>query len=260
MAFLESSLRAYRPDLVTDHFFQYDPSRPVIESSPPINDPPVEDPNRGASTSPRTDDEIKENEGLDELSSKVGLLSLNAAGAEPYYLGSSSTFAFSRLINSSLRQVVLRDPDTDTQPGKKGDDVASLPTPCLLPDYDTAVKLSNAYFQNIHTQYPFLHEPTFRTWEAAIICGSVGFETLISNPMPLFFLNMVSRKCTQKFQSGRLMISGVCCWCFTFAKSRMLRRGMCIVLYLGFREANLTSSGCIYRRRCTSITSYSMIV
>ncbi|KAL2416860.1 hypothetical protein ABEF95_008753 [Exophiala dermatitidis] len=155
-------------------------------------------------------------DGLDELASKVGLLSLNAAGAEPHYLGTSSIFAFSRVINSALRNVVLRKPqstvgnnnnDSDSYATRsaadpstvspRGDDedndyeASALPTPCLLPEYPVAVLLSNAYFQNIHYQYPFLHEPTFRLWEATLVGKRAGFDTLISNPIPLFFLNMV---------------------------------------------------------------------
>ncbi|KAL2443617.1 hypothetical protein ABEF95_007977 [Exophiala dermatitidis] len=151
-------------------------------------------------------------DGLDELASKVGLLSLNAAGAEPHYLGTSSIFAFSRVINSALRNVVLRkpqttvgnnndsdsyatrsaaDPSTASPRGNDEDNDYEVPTPCLLPEYPVAVQLSNAYFQNIHYQYPFLHEPTFRLWEATLVGKRAGFDTLISNPIPLFFLNMV---------------------------------------------------------------------
>lgn len=78
-----------------------------------------------------------------DLASKVGMLSF-AAGAEPHYLGSSSTFAFSRVINSTLLQAIPRRKDgiigshRDTRP---------LPSPCLLPDYEHCVKLSDAYFR-----------------------------------------------------------------------------------------------------------------
>ncbi|KPM46480.1 hypothetical protein AK830_g220 [Neonectria ditissima] len=190
VAFLEGVLKSYRPDLANDHLFQDEPLRPQSQSSSSLVTQSIEDQYSGSPTLPRTDDEDNQHGGLDQLASKVGLLSLNAAGAEPPYLGSSSTFAFSRLINSSLRQVVLSNSHTGSF-GQNEDESSMLPTPCLLPDYDTAVKLSNAYFQNIHTQYPFLHEPTFRAWEAAVVSGSAGFDTFISNPVPLFFLNMV---------------------------------------------------------------------
>lgn len=133
---------------------------------------------------------------LDELSSKVGLLSLNAAGAEPlftepYYLGSSSAFAFSRLINPTLREVVnvgLAHPRSSRNPVENP--LQPL-EPCLLPSYDEAIKLSNAYFDNIHIHYPFLHEPTFKLWEEAVLGNSQDSNPAALDPVPLFFLNMV---------------------------------------------------------------------
>ncbi|KAF7561495.1 hypothetical protein G7046_g2644 [Stylonectria norvegica] len=187
VAFLEGVLRQYRPELANDHLYQLDTPRPESQSSSSL----VAQPIINQFPNPRTEEVDDEHGGLDQLASKVGLLSLNAAGAEPHYLGSSSTFAFSRLINSSLRQVVFTNSSNTTSIGQNEDVPPVLPSPCLLPDHETAVKLSNAYFENIHTQYPFLHEPTFRLWEATIVTGSAEFETLISNPVPLFFLNMV---------------------------------------------------------------------
>lgn len=188
VAYLEGMLTQYRPDVSDDHFFQFDVQQPDAQTSPTTLDEPSDHRYGGRSISPTPDDE---HDGLDELASKVGLLSLNAAGAEPHYLGPSSAFAFSRLINSSLRQVVLRSNNNPTARGVLDDDSTTMPTPCLLPDYDVALKLSNAYFENIHSQYPFLHEPTFRLWEATLISKSAAFDTLMSNPVPLFFLNMV---------------------------------------------------------------------
>ena len=67
-------------------------------------------------------------------------------------------------------------------------------TPCLLPDYDSCVTLSNAYFQNIHPQYPFLHEPTFRLWERKLIGPFEAMDAPSFDPIHLFFVNMVSYK------------------------------------------------------------------
>ena len=125
---------------------------------------------------------------ISDLSSMIGTLSLNAAGAEPHYLGSSSTFAFARFVEPALRQVV------SSMPSQVSDDGCNdllIPEPCPLPDYQTAVRLSNAYFQNIHTQYPFLHEPTFRMWEEALKDPFEAMEILNYKSVPLFFLNMV---------------------------------------------------------------------
>ncbi|KAH6974178.1 fungal-specific transcription factor domain-containing protein [Ilyonectria sp. MPI-CAGE-AT-0026] len=123
-----------------------------------------------------------------ELSSKVGMLGLRMDGEEPHYLGSSSAFAFSRIIHSSLRQPEQRYrsetfgfPDEDTP----------IPPTCPLPDYELGITLSNVYFENIHPQYPFLHEPTFRSWEAGLLEPSDHIETLDFDPIALFFVNMV---------------------------------------------------------------------
>ncbi|CAM1503165.1 Fc.00g079410.m01.CDS01 [Cosmosporella sp. VM-42] len=194
VAFLEGILKGYRPDLANDHLFRWDPhgldtqtgSSARVPVDDQLNSPP------GPSTLSKADDETEEHDdGLDELASKAGLLSLNAAGAEPHYLGSSSTFAFSRLINASLRQVVLNRYNYPSTSGQTEDESSMLLAPCLLPDYDIALKLSDAYFQNIHPQYPFLHEPTFRTWEATLASGLDAFEEPLSDSVALFFLYMV---------------------------------------------------------------------
>ncbi|KAJ5157920.1 uncharacterized protein N7482_009020 [Penicillium canariense] len=122
-----------------------------------------------------------------DLASKVGLLALNAPGAEAHYLGSSSAFAFSRLINTSLRQVDRRDHINALSRNKAPESIVS---PCPLPDYDTAVMLSNAYFHNVHPQYPFLHEATFRDWEASLRRPE-ALEAINTSFVPLFFLNIV---------------------------------------------------------------------
>lgn len=131
---------------------------------------------------PNEDDSV-----VSELAAKVGMLGLNAAGAEPHYLGSSSAFAFSRLIKLPLRLIT---PERSTI--VFADENASTPSPCLLPAYDTAVSLSNAYFQNIHPQYPFLHEPTFRRWEMLLFWPSEPSDIFGFDNVPLFFINMAS--------------------------------------------------------------------
>ncbi|KAF2489230.1 hypothetical protein BU16DRAFT_531570 [Lophium mytilinum] len=180
VAFLEDILKCHHPDLADDHLFSGDLHQTHVRSSP-------------ASYDGQWDiaEASNERNGLDDLASNVGLLSLNAAGAEPHYLGSSSTFAFSRLINLSLRQVVLKAPKTCGSSGPSKYEPSMLPSPCALPDHDIGIRLSNAYFQNIHFQYPFLHEPTFREWEAAVAKRPSPFDDLTPDPVALFFVNMV---------------------------------------------------------------------
>ncbi|KAI1610878.1 fungal-specific transcription factor domain-containing protein [Exophiala viscosa] len=188
VAFLEGILTQYRPDVAEDHFFQAEPQQQEAQTSPTPFEQRSDNQYSGRSVSPLPNDE---HDGLDELESKVGLLSLNAAGAEPHYLGPSSVFAFSRLINSSLRQVVVTNHPNPSTLGDLDNDSMTTPTPCLLPDHDVALRLSNVYFDNIHSQYPYLHEPTFRLWERTLFSKSAAVDTLMSSPVPLFFLNMV---------------------------------------------------------------------
>ncbi|KFX99698.1 hypothetical protein V497_01539 [Pseudogymnoascus sp. VKM F-4516 (FW-969)] len=131
----------------------------------------------------------EDDNGVSDLASKVGMLGLHyAAGAEPQYLGSSSTFAFSRIINSTLRQGAPGNPPTTFGLSEGPTDLLS---PCPLPSYEAGVALSDAYFQNIHLQYPFLHEPTFRDWEMKLVGASEGVDTFGFDSIPLFFVNMV---------------------------------------------------------------------
>lgn len=122
-----------------------------------------------------------------DLAAKLGMLSV-AAGAEPHYLGQSSAVAFSRVINSVLLHSMPRkgtkDPPTDDMAND------SILGHCLLPSAQDCMKLSDAYFQHIHTQYPFLHEPTFRLWEMKLIPVEGSDEWDLS-PTSLFFLYMV---------------------------------------------------------------------
>ncbi|OBT65299.1 hypothetical protein VE03_04680 [Pseudogymnoascus sp. 23342-1-I1] len=131
----------------------------------------------------------EEDDTVSDLAFKVGMLGLHyAAGAEPHYLGSSSTFAFSRIIHSSLRQGALDNPPTTFGLSEGPIDLLS---PCPLPNYEAGIVLSNAYFQNIHHQYPFLHEPTFRHWEMKLIGAPEAVDRFRFDPVPSFFVNMV---------------------------------------------------------------------
>ncbi|KAH6988881.1 fungal-specific transcription factor domain-containing protein [Ilyonectria sp. MPI-CAGE-AT-0026] len=125
-----------------------------------------------AAPSPPTGDG-DENDGTTDLISKAGVLSLHASGAEPHYFGPSSMFSFSRVIHACVRQAT---------------DASSL-VPCRLPSYEVGVALSNAYFENVHLQYPFLHEPTFRQWEN----NAAGLGDVVASPTELLFVNMASR-------------------------------------------------------------------
>lgn len=124
----------------------------------------------------------------DTFASRVATLGFNAAGAEPRYLGSSSVFSFSRIISSSLLNAApIKHKGTAVA---VQDDESSQQFACLLPEYASAVILSDAYFRSIQQQYPFLHEPTFRRWELDIL--KPGKQIDQSDYLPLFFLYAVS--------------------------------------------------------------------
>lgn len=131
--------------------------------------------------------------------SRVGLLDVRATLSEPQFLGSSSAFAFSRIVNLSLTKNL----PTDTTKASILDRHASVPSPCQLPEYDIAVKLSDAYFKYIHPQYPFLHEPTFRAQEAALYNASQDLNETNNFSTSLYFLNMV---CLSRTRVGEFKI------------------------------------------------------
>lgn len=124
-----------------------------------------------------------------DLPSRVGMLDFRTLQIEPQYLGSSSAFAFSRIISLPLNRNLP--PSAATTGSALGDQPSLTGTPCPLPDYDTAISLSNAYFKYIQPQYPFLHEPTFRTWEAKVYGASPESIHTELFGQALFFLNMV---------------------------------------------------------------------
>lgn len=131
--------------------------------------------------------------GSSELSSKVGLLSVNAPNAEPHYFGTSSALALSRIVNSALKRVQWTSPTSSKAHSTSRPYDPVLATPCPLPSADGREWLSRMYFEQVHPQYPFLHEPTFRDWEASLLrCADAGGLT-VASPVSSFFVNMVSR-------------------------------------------------------------------
>lgn len=129
-----------------------------------------------------------DNDGDSDLPSKVGFLDVKTTQVEPQYLGPSSTFSFARIINPSLRGAIAQRPASGQRSLNQAD---TAPMPCPFPEYSVAVKLSNAYFENIHPHYPFLHEPTFRRYEEKLLKQSSEVPNIIMSSVPLFFINMV---------------------------------------------------------------------
>ncbi|KAG5809298.1 hypothetical protein H9Q74_005673 [Fusarium xylarioides] len=157
-------------------------------TAPPVAASGTEDTPSGSSpeVSETKDDDDDE---ASALSSKVALLGMTADGEARHYLGPSSIFSFSHVIHASLRQPFSGNHLESLNDYQ--DDPAAPPSPCFLPDYELGISLSNAYFENIHPHYPFLHEPTFRRWEDALVRPSNTIEELDFDSAPLFFVNMV---------------------------------------------------------------------
>ncbi|PVH76155.1 hypothetical protein DL98DRAFT_657644 [Cadophora sp. DSE1049] len=173
VAMLESLLQNVRPEVANDHFSSFE----TLGSSSFSQE------SQFSSFSGPTecfDDS-------DELSAKVGLLALNAPGTEPRYLGSSSAFAFSRVVNSSLRRLQTKGA-AETRMSGANSGMPQMVLPCPMPSPKTGEMLSKAYFEHVHTQYPFLHEATFRDWEQRIM-GNLDDASV--DPVGCFFVNII---------------------------------------------------------------------
>ena len=155
-------------------------------------------------------------ESMDVLSSEVALLCLSAAGREPHYFGPSSAVSFSRIASATMG---VHQPHAHAQhggssrsrpiyasvdghpPGVLGKGAAGTPlrrqTPPpanlmgLFPDPATAARWSQAYWQNIHPQYPFLHRPTIELWERQCALAYAQRDMTPVYGVPLLFVLMV---------------------------------------------------------------------
>jgi hypothetical protein len=170
---LEGMLQKVRPEVANDHF-SHDGN---------IRSPTLTTQESQLSTVSLSTETVEE---PDDLSSKVGLLALNAPGTEPHYFGSSSAFAFSRIVNSSLRR--LRAQEREQPQARNDNSTEHMNLPCQIPSPATRFLLSKSYFEHVHTQYPFLHEATFRGWEHAFMSN---LDESSIDPVACFFVNIV---------------------------------------------------------------------
>jgi hypothetical protein len=97
------------------------------------------------------------------LSHQVGLVSLSA-GVDPKYIGSSSGYFFTQLLGSNNTGYDSRLGQSQNMRQQQEREIAIKAfqdTPLGLPATENLTKqLSEAYFDTIHLQYPFLHKPT----------------------------------------------------------------------------------------------------
>lgn len=209
VAVLEAMLQDVRPEVAKDHLRTDQPEAPTIQTlSDTMSDPQPQiettlDSNSNNQQIERIStshvsfnraESIEKEDVMTDLSSKIGLLSVNAPTAEPHYFGTSSALAMSRLINSALRRVNHQNPG-EGDPGHMLSDFSAydplLGTPSPLPSAEGREVLARSYFENIHPQYPFLHEPTFRSWELLLVENSNSDDTFRLQPCIPFFVNMV---------------------------------------------------------------------
>ncbi|CAG9961946.1 unnamed protein product, partial [Clonostachys byssicola] len=130
-------------------------------------------------------------EETDEEPSSLDLLLLRAAGGEPHYFGSSSSFSFTKLFSARLRGSQFHMPGLSmngmTHPYIQE---RPRPAPAPLPDRATTKMLTTSYFDNVHPQFPFLHRPTFLEYEDAVM--SACENGLTPNPVWSYFVYMVA--------------------------------------------------------------------
>lgn len=103
----------------------------------------------------------------DTLPHEVGLLSL-AASEEPKYLGASSGVNFARMVFADAKDTDLLHSGNDVMQDAKQHIPSSAAEPAQLPPLDHCMALKKAYFETVHLQYPFLHQPTFDGYVQAV--------------------------------------------------------------------------------------------
>ncbi|KUL84535.1 hypothetical protein ZTR_08742 [Talaromyces verruculosus] len=206
VAYLEGLLQESRPEVAVDHFAglglsqqpkQADGSSGAANIAPGVSTTPTATNNRQqqiAGDTPNSDiSDMRSTEPheSDLLSNEVALLCLGAAGREPQYFGPSSAVHFSRIVSSTLR--LPRRGGTGSHYSNASDSATRRITARYqgFPDAATMAKLSEAYFSNIHPQYPFLHQPTFRVMEQDCLEASLRNNINAASESSLFFVLMV---------------------------------------------------------------------
>ncbi|RSL43369.1 hypothetical protein CEP54_015117 [Fusarium duplospermum] len=205
VAYLEGLLQQVRPDVALDHLAGLE--KPHGDLSPSATFPELPRPstlrNDGrepiisdadAAEGHQHDASLDPEDPADQLSADVALLCLTTASKEPHYFGPSSAVSFSRVVSAAMNL-----------PKKVGGSQASLinfshgnsswematPFPISFPSSPLGTTLSQAYFNNIHPQYPFLHRPTFRFWEELCFKADSTGNLSLAGDIAQFFVWMV---------------------------------------------------------------------
>lgn len=207
VAYLEGLLQEARPEIAADHMGSNTqrvlaggiPSPREANATGMLASPPMQGDLLAQSQLPGPRDFHTEHSRpgdtarSDPVSSEVALLCVNASGREPQYLGHSSALSFAHVATQAMG---LEDSSTGQNlwsGSQPGDNSSRSATALELkhPSPNVAEALSQAYFDNIHLQYPFLHQPTFNDWQQK--CWQANLNGTLSDAghVPLFFVTMV---------------------------------------------------------------------
>lgn len=123
----------------------------------------LDNPDDGTAGLPSPEQGSSETHGsLRKISEQIGLVSI-APGTDLRYVGPSSGLFFTRYVLAGLaKQVRIEKPiaDASDQRAEVPADLLVVQPKDLPSDQRQARWLSQAYFDIVHPQYPFLHEPT----------------------------------------------------------------------------------------------------
>ncbi|KAH9227624.1 hypothetical protein K456DRAFT_1742092 [Colletotrichum gloeosporioides 23] len=211
VAYLEGLLQQVRPEVALDHFgpnegHDADHSAPPPTGSTsqpmPIMHMPTAFPTLPEQSSFEDMDFSRalrapsieaDDHHVDMLSSEVALLCLSAAGREPHYFGPSSAVSFSRIVSATMGLASRGGSSQHSHAGRAKGPGSEVPreVPLRLPSPTLRANLSQAYFNNIHPQYPFLHKPTFQIWEESCLKASLEGDISSLSGVSLFFVLMV---------------------------------------------------------------------
>ncbi|KAH0846682.1 Zn(II)2Cys6 transcription factor [Fonsecaea pedrosoi] len=159
IAWLESIVREHVPSVDLD-------GGPQDQCHSTPGGPPKES---GRLPQPQQDDGVSdtyspEDGSLNDITRQIGLVSVTT-GADLRYLGPSSGLFFTKFVLAGLGRKIQVEKQHSLGPAKDG---FSIPADLLVvrpqdlpPDQRHARWLSQAYFDTVHLQFPFLHEPTY---------------------------------------------------------------------------------------------------
>ncbi|KAF4461429.1 transcription activator acu-15 [Fusarium albosuccineum] len=193
VAYLEGLLQQVRPDVALDHLAGLEKNSSDFSPVAATSFAGPSDAN-AENDRQRDDDSLDVEDPADQLSTDVALLCLTTASKEPHYFGPSSAVSFSRVVSAAMNL-----------PKKVGGSQASAvafdhggsgwnfarPFPIGFPAPPLGTTLSQAYFNNIHPQYPFLHRPTFQFWEELCFKAEASGNLSVAGDIAQFFVWMV---------------------------------------------------------------------